>query len=279
MDSSIARPFSGAQWTIAADGHEAVIVEVGGGLRTYRHDGVDLLDGYADGRDLPRLRRAGAGPLAEPDPRRSYTFDGRTHQLALTEPERHVAIHGLVNWVPLAAASTQSGDAVTVGYDLPPQPGYPWPLRLRTRWSVGADGLRAEHEVTNIGAEAGAVRLLRAPVPAAARASRWTTWCCGCRRGAGCWSTAGCCRSGRPRWPAPSTTATSPRRIGDAVLDTCLRRRDPGRRRRLVGDPRPRRTARRGAHLGGRASSAGGRSSPATRSPASGTAARWRSSR
>lgn len=46
MESPDQRPFSGAQWTISAAGHEAVIVEVGGGLRTYRHDGVDLVDGY-----------------------------------------------------------------------------------------------------------------------------------------------------------------------------------------------------------------------------------------
>ncbi|MEV6814352.1 aldose epimerase, partial [Micromonospora sp. NPDC051296] len=47
MDSREPRPLSGAQWTISAAGHEAVIVEVGGGVRTYRQDGVEHLDGYA----------------------------------------------------------------------------------------------------------------------------------------------------------------------------------------------------------------------------------------
>ncbi len=32
-----------------------------------------------------------------------------------------------------------------------PQPGYPWPLLLRTRWAVGPDGLSATHEATNTG--------------------------------------------------------------------------------------------------------------------------------
>jgi len=32
-----------------------------------------------------------------------------------------------------------------------PQPGYPWPLHLRTTWTVGADGLVATHEATNVG--------------------------------------------------------------------------------------------------------------------------------
>ncbi|RAO28571.1 Aldose 1-epimerase [Micromonospora noduli] len=152
MESPDPRPFSGAQWTISAAGHEAVIVEVGGGLRTYRHDGVDLLDGYQTDEVCPGC----TGQVLAPWPNRirdgRYSFDGRTHQLALTEPERHVAIHGLVNWVPWQLLK-QSADAVTVGYDLPPQPGYQWPLRLRSRWSVDADGLRAEHEVTNIGGE------------------------------------------------------------------------------------------------------------------------------
>ncbi|MFK4241896.1 aldose 1-epimerase family protein [Micromonospora chokoriensis] len=153
MESPDQRPFSGAQWTISAAGHEAVIVEVGGGLRTYRHDGVDLVDGYRTDEVSPGC----AGQVLAPWPNRirdgRYAFGERTHQLPLTEPERHVAIHGLVNWVPWRLLE-QSEDAVTVGYDLPPQPGYPWPLRLLSRWSVGADGLRVEHEVTNTGEEA-----------------------------------------------------------------------------------------------------------------------------
>ena len=41
-----------------------------------------------------------------------YTFGGADHQLALTEPARHNAIHGLVNWVPwqLVEQSRGRGD-------------------------------------------------------------------------------------------------------------------------------------------------------------------------
>jgi aldose 1-epimerase len=153
MENAGTRPPSGAQWTIAADGHEAVIVEVGGGLRTYRHDGVDYVDGYG----LDELCPGCAGQVLAPWPNRirdgEYEFAGRSLRLPLTEPERHNAIHGLVNWVPWQLLE-RSDDAVTVGYDLPPQPGYPWPLRLRVRWSVGPDGLRAESTATNLGGEA-----------------------------------------------------------------------------------------------------------------------------
>ncbi|WP_089154456.1 aldose 1-epimerase family protein [Micromonospora sp. NBS 11-29] len=143
---------SGTQWTIAADGHEAVVVEVGGGLRAYRHDGLDYLDGYAEDEISP----GSAGHVLAPWPNRirdgAYTFGGRSLQLDLTEPERHNALHGLVTWARWELVE-HSPDSVTLGYDLPPTPGYPWALRLRSRWSVGPDGLRAEHEVTNLSAE------------------------------------------------------------------------------------------------------------------------------
>ena len=143
------RPPSGAQWTIAGGGHEAVVVEVGGGLRAYRADGVPYVDGYGE----DELCVGGAGQVLAPWPNRirdgQYSFGGRDFQLPLTEPARHTALHGLVNWLPWRLES-QRADAVTVRCELPAQPGYPWPLRLRTHWRVGTDGLRADHEVTNL---------------------------------------------------------------------------------------------------------------------------------
>ncbi len=148
-----ATPLSGAQWSIAADGHEAVVVEVGGGLRTYRAGGEDYVDGYAEDELCPGC----AGQVLAPWPNRirdgQYTFAGAEQQLALTEPERHNAIHGLVNWVSWHLVE-QEPAAVTVECAMPAQPGYPWPLRMRTRWSVGAGGLRADHEITNVGTQA-----------------------------------------------------------------------------------------------------------------------------
>ncbi|SBT54146.1 aldose 1-epimerase family protein [Micromonospora narathiwatensis] len=153
MENGVSPSPSGAQWSISADGHEAVVVEVGGGLRAYRHDEVDYLDGYEADEICP----GSAGQVLAPWPNRirdgAYAFGDRTLQLDLTEPARHNAIHGLVNWVSWQLVE-QTLESVTLGYDLPPSPGYPWALRLRTRWSVGADGLRAEHEVTNLAGEA-----------------------------------------------------------------------------------------------------------------------------
>ncbi|WFE23193.1 aldose 1-epimerase family protein [Solwaraspora sp. WMMD937] len=154
MDNVDARPGppSGAQWTIAADGHEAVVVEVGGGLRAYRAGGVDYVDGYAE----DELCVGSAGQVLAPWPNRirdgRYTFAEVTRQLHLSEPDRHTALHGLVCWLPWQLIS-KTADEVVVGCTLFPQPGYPWSLVLRTRWAVGADGLRVTHQVTNASAE------------------------------------------------------------------------------------------------------------------------------
>ena len=152
MDTAaqLTRAPSGTQWTISSAGHEAVLVEVGGGLRAYRAGGVDLVDGFGEEELCPGC----AGQVLAPWPNRirdgQYTFGGETHQLPLTEPDRHNAIHGLVNWARWRLVEARE-DAVVLEHDLVPQLGYPWPLQLRTTWSVSADGLRAEHAVTNVG--------------------------------------------------------------------------------------------------------------------------------
>lgn len=150
MDTLTQAP-SGTQWTIEADGQRATVVEVGGGLREYRAGGVDVLFGYAADEICP----GSAGKVLAPWPNRirdgRYSFAGEVHQLALTEPARHNAMHGLVSWARWHRIEA-THSSVTVGYEVVPQPGYPWPLALRTTWSISADGLACEHTATNTGA-------------------------------------------------------------------------------------------------------------------------------
>lgn len=144
-----ARYPSGAQWTMSDGRQEAVVVEVGGGLRRWQVDGDDLLDGYRP----EEFCLGGAGQVLAPWPNRirdgAYVFNGMRHQLPLTEPDRHNAIHGLVRWLPWRLVDT-SPSALTCECLLPAQPGYPWPLLLRTTWSLTPTGLAAEHEATNL---------------------------------------------------------------------------------------------------------------------------------
>ena len=146
--TSVAPAKSGTQWTIESDGHRAVLAEVGGVLRGYSAGDREIVDGFT----AEEISPASAGQILAPWPNRirdgHYTFEGQPYQLALTEPDRHNAIHGLTNWARWRAAE-KSADSVTLEFDLPPQLGYPWSLTLRTRWTVGADGLRCDQEVTN----------------------------------------------------------------------------------------------------------------------------------
>lgn len=139
---------SGAQWEITSGEHRATVVEVGGGLRSYTIGGEPVIDGY----ELDEISPGGAGQVLAPWPNRirdgRYTFGGEAQQLALTEPASHNAIHGLVHWLRWQPVDV-TADRVTLACDLPPQPGYPWALHLETTWSIGPDGLRADHSALN----------------------------------------------------------------------------------------------------------------------------------
>src|SRR4051794_33039142 len=92
-------PPSGAQYEISAGSHRAVVVAVGGGLRSYRVDGRDVFDGY----DGDRMADGARGQTLAPWPNRvkdgAWTWNGEEQQLPLTEPDKHNAIHGLVRWL------------------------------------------------------------------------------------------------------------------------------------------------------------------------------------
>jgi aldose 1-epimerase len=143
---------SGDQFWLEADDQEASVVEVGGGLRTYTVAGVDVLDGYG----VDEMASGGRGQLLLPWPNRiedgTYTFAGQDHQLALTEPSRHNAIHGLVRWANWTA-TMQEADRVVMELVLHPQPGYPFTVGLSVEYRLGAGGLSVETTATNLGTQ------------------------------------------------------------------------------------------------------------------------------
>ena len=144
---------SGEQWTIRNGDHEAVVVEVGGGLRTYAVGGCDGLAGYA----LDARCSAGRGQLLMPWANRirdgRYTFAGQDHRLALTEPDRGNAIHGLVRWA-IWSVLEQAEDTVTLGYRLRPQQGWEWSLDLSVTYALTATGLTVTPRASNVGTDA-----------------------------------------------------------------------------------------------------------------------------
>jgi aldose 1-epimerase len=120
---------SGKQITIVAKDQQAVIVEVGGGLRSYSVGGRELLDGY--GAD--EMSSSGRGQVLIPWPNRledgSYEFNGRRYPLPLNEAEHRNAIHGLVRWSTWTATKREP-HRVVMEHILYPQPGYPFLLGI-----------------------------------------------------------------------------------------------------------------------------------------------------
>ena len=141
---------SGEQIEIVAGDQQAVVVEVGGGLRSYSVGGRDLVDGYR----ADEMSSSGRGQALMPWPNRlqdgSYEFDGRRYQLPLNEPQRHNAIHGLVRWVGWTVRAREP-HRVVMEHLLYPQPGYPFSLRLSIEYTLSDNGLKVRTTATNVG--------------------------------------------------------------------------------------------------------------------------------
>jgi aldose 1-epimerase len=144
---------TGEQIQIEAGDQKAVVVEVGGGLRSYSAEGRGLLDGYS----ADEMCTSGRGQLLIPWPNRledgNYVFEGRRHQLPLTEPERGNAIHGLVRWRPWAVRE-RGPSRVVMEHVLHPRPGYPFSLALSVEYALSPTGLTVRTSATNVGADA-----------------------------------------------------------------------------------------------------------------------------
>ena len=141
---------SGEQYEIRAGEYRAVVTESGGALRWLEHEGRPLVDGF----DQTQMSPGGRGQVMMPWPNRvrdgRYSFGDRDGlQLALTEPARHNASHGLVRWVSWSLEE-HTDASVSLTYRLPAQTGYPWTLDLHLLYDLSADGLTVTHTATNL---------------------------------------------------------------------------------------------------------------------------------
>lgn len=142
-------PPSGDQFEISGGGYTAVVTESGAALRDLRHEGHPLVDGF----DVEEMASGGRGQLLMPWPNRirdgRYAVDGREHQLALTEPSRSNASHGLVRWAAWSVEE-HTDHSVSLQYRVMAQTGYPWTLDLHVAYDLSADGLTVTQTATNM---------------------------------------------------------------------------------------------------------------------------------
>jgi aldose 1-epimerase len=142
---------SGEQYEITGGGYRAVVTECGAGLRLLEYDGQQLVAGYG----LDVMAPSGSGQLLLPWPNRiedgRYTFDGTEQQLALSEPSRSNASHGLTRWCSWTLEE-QTEHSVSLVYRLMAQKGYPWTLDLHALYDLSADGLTVTVTATNLSA-------------------------------------------------------------------------------------------------------------------------------
>ena len=141
---------SGTQVELVLGDARAVVVEVGGGLRTYDVAGRAVVDGYGE----QELATAGRGQVLLPWPNRvrdgRWNWRGQELQLPLTEVAGANAIHGLTRWVPWQLTTVTPTEA-SWEHVLHPQPGWPGTLRCTTTYTLWPHGLAVTMTAQNVG--------------------------------------------------------------------------------------------------------------------------------
>jgi aldose 1-epimerase len=147
-------PLTGLQYEIEAGHYRATVTELGAGLRELVFRGQPVITGY----DADELPPAGAGQLLAPWPNRidggRYVFGGAEHYLALTEPARGNAIHGLTRWMPWAAVRHEA-DSVLLRSVPHGHQGYPFCVDIEAEYRVDpGTGLHVSITARNRGSRA-----------------------------------------------------------------------------------------------------------------------------
>ncbi len=144
-------PLTGTQYEIEAGDYRATVTELGAGLRALEHGGTPLVTSY----DADQLPPHGTGQLLAPWPNRvdggRYAFDGAEHHLALSEPARGNAIHGLTRWIPWTRIAHDRGEVTLRSVPHGAQ-GYPFAVQVDVTYLLDAEsGLHVTVTAANKG--------------------------------------------------------------------------------------------------------------------------------
>lgn len=139
---------AGRRWTLVHGDHVAHVQECGAALAGYAVGGAWVTE--PSPADAPAA--AGNGQLLVPWPNRvrdgRWTLDGVAQQLALTEPARANANHGLLRDAAYVCLAERA-DEVVLQAEVFPRSGYPFRLSHRVSYALDGTGLTVTHEVVH----------------------------------------------------------------------------------------------------------------------------------
>jgi aldose 1-epimerase len=148
--ATVTDPPTGAEHALERGRQRLVVSEAGGGARSWKVDGSELLASFGSGtRD-----GAFAGKPLMPWPNRlrdgRYAFEGVEHRVEISEPESSTALHGLTlssRW----RASRTSAHGITLTHRLREREGYPFALDLAVGYELDPGGVVVTLRATNAG--------------------------------------------------------------------------------------------------------------------------------
>ena len=141
---------SGARYDLVSGDYAASIASVGASLRSLTYKGRDLVVPFDEHEVRPAFRGATLAPWPNRVVNGTYSFGGVDNILALTEPERGHALHGLVAWTNFVLVS-QSESSLTIATTIEAQVGYPHRLDVAVEYTLDESGLRETITATNTG--------------------------------------------------------------------------------------------------------------------------------
>ncbi|MET1052338.1 MAG: aldose 1-epimerase family protein [Mycetocola sp.] len=149
MNSATGEQFDLSLETSSGGTVAATITQVAAGIRRLSVNGIDIVPPYE--ADLPRPQ--GSGMVLVPWPNRirdgKWMLDGVEQQLALTEPKKNNASHGLLRFSPYSvAARTES--TLRLEARVFPQTGYPFLLDTAVTYRLVDAGVEVTHTITNL---------------------------------------------------------------------------------------------------------------------------------
>ena len=149
---------TGIQFHLRRGPVTAHISQVGASLRGLAVGGVDIVPPYPLGMPAPSC----SGVVLVPWPNRIrdgvWTHDGEPQLLAITEPQRRNAIHGLLRYSPYDVA-IRTESALELTATVFPQLGYGFQLDTTVRYQLTETGVDVTHELINTGRDAAPVAL------------------------------------------------------------------------------------------------------------------------